>query len=56
MDKSLDSALDAAGAKRVNRCSRQLRGWATANHAAYRGLLLALLCFLLNGWIELRWL
>lgn len=38
------------------RCSRQLRGWTTAPNAAYRFLLIALSFFLLNVWIELRWL
>jgi len=38
------------------RCSRQLRGWTTANNAAYRFLLIALSFFLLNVWIALRWL
>lgn len=38
------------------RCSRQLRGWTTANNAAYRFLLIALSFFLLNVWIELRWM
>ncbi len=38
------------------RCSRQLRGWTTANNAAYRFLLIALSFFLLNVLIELRWM
>ena len=38
------------------RCARQLRGWTTANCAAYRFLLMALSFFLLNVWVELRWL
>lgn len=38
------------------RCSRQVRGWTTANNPAYRFLLIALSFFLLNVWIELRWL
>jgi putative transposase len=38
------------------RCARQLRGWTTANNAAYRFLLIALSFFLLNVWVELRWL
>lgn len=38
------------------RCSRQLRGWTTAQNAAYRFLLIALSFFLLNVWIELRWM
>ena len=38
------------------RCARQLRGWTTANNAAYRFLLIALSFFLVNVWIELRWL
>ncbi len=38
------------------RCARRVRGWTTANNAAYRFLLIALSFFLLNVWIELRWL
>ena len=38
------------------RCARCVRGWTTANNAAYRFLLIALSFFLLNVWIELRWL
>lgn len=37
------------------RCARHMRGWTTANNAAYRFLLIALSFFLLNVWIELRW-
>lgn len=38
------------------RCARRVRGWTTANNAAYRFLLIALSFFLLNVWVELRWL
>lgn len=38
------------------RCARQMRGWTTANNAAYRFLLIAVSFFLLNVWIELRWM
>jgi len=38
------------------RCARQVRGWTTANRAAYRFLLIALSFLLVNVWIELRWL
>ena len=38
------------------RCSRKLRGWTTTNNAAYRFLLIALSFFLVNVWIELRWM
>jgi hypothetical protein len=37
------------------RCARQLRGWTTARNVAYRFLLIGLSFFLLNVWIELRW-
>ena len=32
-----------------------MRGWTTARTGAYRFLLLALSCILLNVWLQLRW-
>jgi hypothetical protein len=37
------------------RCSRSVRGWTSSKNAAYRYLLIGLSFFLLNVWIELRW-
>jgi hypothetical protein len=44
------------GVETSYRCAGQVRGWTTANNAAYRFVLLALAFVLLNVWVHLRWI
>ena len=47
---------DRFGIETSYRCTGQVRGWTTANNPAYRFVLIALACVLLNVWLHLRWL
>jgi hypothetical protein len=47
---------DRFGIETSYRCAGQVRGWTTANNAAYRFVLIALAFVLLNVWLHLRWI
>jgi putative transposase len=44
------------GVETSYRCAGQVRGWTTSKNPAYRFLLIGLSFFLLNVWLQLRWL